>query len=187
MKKTTIINTNLSPLEMTYAAMSRPLPRIEYLEGRDIPEPYKSLLVHTGDMTPTLEDFYQQAMELRVLEQQPAENVLLRLIILATHDVDRPTEFGAIRIHLSRFSPAARDRILGGIVPLGTIFRENNIKHTSNPQAFFKVWPDRTISGSLNIDQPQWLYGRHNIHRDLQQNILAEMVEILPLLREGPQ
>ena len=185
MKETTTIHTNLTPLEMTYAAMSRPLPRIEYIDGREMPEPYKSLLVHTGDMTPTLEDFYQQAMELRVIEQQPAENVLLRLIILATHDVDRPTEFGAIRIHLSRFTAEAQHKIRSGIVPLGTIFRENNIRHTSNPQAFFKVWPDRTISGSLNIDQPQWLYGRHNIHRDMQDNILAEMVEILPVHREG--
>ena len=181
MKETTLTNTNtLSPLDKTYVALSRPMPQVEFIDGQSMPEPYKSLLVHNADMTPTLEDFYQQAIELRVLEQQPNENILLRQVILVLHDVDHPVEFGAIKIHLSHFTPEACHKILAGVVPLGAIFREQNIKHTCNPQSSFKIWPDQTMAGSLNIDEPQWLYGRQNIHRDLQQNTLAEMVEILP-------
>jgi len=185
MENVTVTNPNsLSPLDKTYSALSLPLPRIQFIDGQSMPEPYKSLLVHNADMTPTLEDFYQQAIELCVLEQQPTEHILLRQVILVLHDVDHPVEFGAIKIHLSHFTPEACHKILAGVVPLGAIFCEQNIKHTCNPQSFFKIWPDQTIAGSLNIDQPQWLYGRQNIHRDLQQNTLAEMVEILPLNRK---
>lgn len=188
MEETTVTNLHtLSPLDKAYAALSLPMPKVEFVHGQSIPEPYKSLLVHKDDMTPTLEDFYQQPMELRVLEQQPSKHILLRQVILVLHDVDHPVEFGVIKIHLANFSINTRDKILAGTVPLGTIFHEHNIQHTSNPQAYFKIWPDQTMVSSLNMDQPQWLYGRQNIHRDLQQNTLAEMIEILPPVRRDDQ
>jgi hypothetical protein len=177
----------LSPLDKTYAALARPMPQIEFIDAQSIPQPYKTLLVHKDDMTPTLEQFHQQTLELRVLEQKPTEHILLRQVLLISHNVDQPVEFGAIKIQLDHFTPDAQSKILSGTVPLGTIFCEQNIQHTSNPQAYFKIWPDQTITDALNIDQPQWLFGRQNIHRDLNKNTLAEMVEILPPHKENLQ
>jgi len=182
MKETTL---TLSPLEKTYAAQSRPMPQVEFVDAQDIPEPYQRLLVHKDDMTETLEYFYQQKMELRVLEQQPTEHLMLRQVLLISHDTHQPVEFGAITIHLDYFTSDAQNKILEGIVPLGAIFREQTIKHTSNPQAYFKIWSDETITDLLKLDQPQWLWGRQNVHRNLDGNVLAEMVEILPPYQEA--
>ena len=43
------------PLSDFYARAKLPLPRIEVIPGDEVPEPYKSLLVHENDMTPTLD------------------------------------------------------------------------------------------------------------------------------------
>jgi hypothetical protein len=43
------------PLDEFYARSGLPLPRIERTSGEEVPEPYRSLLVHQNDMTPTLE------------------------------------------------------------------------------------------------------------------------------------
>src|SRR5208337_3596481 len=42
-------------LERFYAQMRLPLPRIEQVKENEVPEPYHRLLVHSSDMTPTLE------------------------------------------------------------------------------------------------------------------------------------
>ena len=46
------------PLDEFYAQAGLPLPAIEQIGGEDMPEPYRSLLVHQRDMTPTLEKFH---------------------------------------------------------------------------------------------------------------------------------
>ena len=40
------------------------LPRIERIDSESVPEPYKSLLVHSQDMTPTLEEFHGDTIHL---------------------------------------------------------------------------------------------------------------------------
>ena len=48
----------LYPLNEFYEQAELPLPPAIRVEGRDVPEPYKSLLVHERDMTPTIADAY---------------------------------------------------------------------------------------------------------------------------------
>ena len=46
------------PLDEFYALAGRTLPAIEQVPGESVPEPYRQLLVHQDDMTPTLEKCY---------------------------------------------------------------------------------------------------------------------------------
>ena len=55
------------PLDEFYARSGLPLPPLEQVDGETVPEPYKTLLVHRNDMTPTLEDFHGRSVHLRVL------------------------------------------------------------------------------------------------------------------------
>src|SRR6202158_6472457 len=90
----------LYPLNEFYDQLGVPLPSAVRVEDRDMPEPYKSLLVHKRDMTPTLAEFYQSGIQLRVLRHTLRHDVFSREIILLLEGDQRPVVFGAIKIYL---------------------------------------------------------------------------------------
>src|SRR5438552_105801 len=107
----------LFPLEDFYTRDGLMLPNVSPLPGEEVPEPYRQLLVHNGDMTPTLEAFHGERIHLRVISRQLDGDTLRREVVLTLDDSDRPVEFGAILIHLQHFPPAAREAILEGKIP----------------------------------------------------------------------
>ena len=168
------------PLDDFYAQAGRALPPIEAMSGDDVPEPYKSLLVHQDDMTPTLEKFHGDRIHLEVLSRQQRDDFYFREVVLLLDKSDKPVEFGAIKINLALFPSAARQEILEERRPLGTLLADYAIAHTSRPKAFLRVLSDDFINTSLRLDKSQWLFGRRNTLWDPQQRPLAEIVEILP-------
>jgi hypothetical protein len=168
------------PLDELYAKAGLTLPHIETLPGAQVPEPYQQLLVHDGDMTPTLETFHQSSIHLNVLGREQRDDFYFREVLLLTDDAEKTVEFGAIKIHLGLFPPAARQEILREHLPLGTILARHKIGHTSRPKAFLKVQSDAFINGILGISGPHTLFGRRNTLSNLQGHPLAEIVEILP-------
>jgi chorismate-pyruvate lyase len=168
------------PLDDFYAQAGRGLPPIEGVEGDAVPEPYKSLLVHQDDMTPTLEKFHGERIHLAVLSRQQRDDFYFREVVLLLDKSDKPVEFGVIKINLALFPPAPRKKILEERRPLGTLLADYTITHTSRPKAFLKILSDDFINASLQLSQSQWLYGRRNTLWDPQQRPLAEIVEILP-------
>ena len=68
--------------------------------------------------------------------------------------------------------------------PLGTILNEDVIVHSSRPVGYFRVMSDEMINETLGLTQPQWLYGRQNVHYSMEGKPLAEVIEILPPLTE---
>ncbi len=168
------------PLDDFYAQAGLMLPAIETISGELVPEPYKTLLVHADDMTPTLERFHAEPIHLRVLSSQQRDDAYYREVVLVLDPDERPVEFGAIKINLHLFPPAARQAILGERRPLGTILHEHAIAHFSRPKAFLKVDSDAFINSALKLSGKHLLYGRRNALVDPQQRPLAEIVEILP-------
>jgi len=168
------------PLDDFYAQADRALPPIEAVEGEAVPEPYKSLLVHQDDMTPTLEKFHGERIHLAVLSRQQRDDFYFREVVLLLDKTDQPVEFGAIKINLALFPPAARNEILQERRPLGTLLADYTITHTSRPKAYLRIHSDDFINAALKLDQSQWLYGRRNTLWDPQQRPLAEILEILP-------
>lgn len=168
------------PLDEFYALAGMALPVIDEVAGEAVPEPYKSLLVHQDDMTPTLEKFHRDSVHLRVLRRQRREDAYFREVVLVTDKGERPVEFGAIKINLLLFKPKARQEILEERVPLGHILHECGVTHTSRPKAFLRLRSDAFINAALQLMGEHELYGRRNTLWDPQQRPLAEIVEILP-------
>ena len=168
------------PLDDFYAQAGLPLPLIESVPGDDVPEPFKSLLVHQDDMTPTLEKFHGDSIHIRVLRRQQRDDFYFREVLLVTDKDERPVEFGAIKINLALFTPAVKADILAERLPLGHILAEHGVLHTSRPKAYLRVQSDAFINSALGLTTAHTLFGRRNTHWDPQQRPLAEIVEILP-------
>lgn len=167
------------PLDFFYARARQPLPPFELLDGEEVPEPARWLLVHCNDMTPTLEAFYGEQIVLRVIGRRRRGNEYSREVVLLLKDSGRPVEFGANRIQLDRFPPEARKLILEEREPLGYILRDFAIAHTCQPNAFLRLASDHLINEMLELQGAQTLYGRHNQLFDPEGGLISEVVEIL--------
>jgi chorismate-pyruvate lyase len=167
-------------LERFYSRAGLAPPRLRVVRGEEVPQPYKSLLVHSTDMTPTLEGFHGQPIHLAVLSSERQDNVYWREVILRRADDSRPVEYGVIRICLAPLSAAAAKSVLEERRPLGRILQDEAVAHLSWPQAFFRVQADARLSKLLDLRQPAALYGRRNVLADGSRRLLAEVIEILP-------
>lgn len=145
-----------------------------------MPEPYRALLVHSNDMTPTLETFHGHSLTLTVLRRERLEDTYLREVTLNLEPDNAPVEYGAIRIFLEHFPPATREWILEERLPLGKILETHGIPHVGWPQTFFRIWADRHISALLRMGGEGELFGRRNVLLDAGRRMLAEVIEVLP-------
>jgi len=170
----------LDPLDEFYLASGIPTPDARRIESQDIPEPYRSLLVHEDDMTPTLEAAYRQRIHLRLVERKLEGEMLLRRVVLLRDKDNQPVVFGAIRIRLAYLTPEARQFVLEGRLPLGRVLGDMFIQHLSRPVAYFEVRADSVIGEALQTEISRCLYGRRNKLYVPSGKVLAEVVEILP-------
>lgn len=168
------------PLDEFYARSGLTLPPLDQIDGQAMPEPYKSLLVHERDMTSTLENFHGTGIHLRLLGRQLRGDDYFREVALQLDGSERPVEFGAIVIHLDRFSTGAREAILAERFPLGHVLKDHGVAYLSRPQAFLRVASDQFINDVLGLHGAHVLYGRRNTLFNPASEPLAEIVEILP-------
>jgi hypothetical protein len=168
-----------SLLAYFYGRAGKPLPQLTQIDGQDMPQPFKSLLVHSSDMTPTLETFYRQPMGLKVLSRELREDSYLREVVLHTKDREQPVEYGAIRIWLHQLPPGSRARVLEEQRPLGSILYSDGVPHLSWPQAFFFAKTDPHMRAVLGTKGCPVLYGRRNVLLDASRRLLAEVIEVL--------
>jgi chorismate-pyruvate lyase len=168
------------PLSEFYAHAKLPLPVIEQVPGDAVPEPFKSLLVHHNDMTPTLEAFYQSDIHLEIVSRERRGEFYFREVVLHLNGTDQPVEFGANKVYIGRFPDEARDLILQEHVPLGRILKDCGVKHRTEARAFLRVEADAIMAAKFDLPAPAPLYGRKAVISDLQGRPLSEIVEILP-------
>jgi hypothetical protein len=162
-----------------YAQAGCPLFPLERMLGSALPEPYRRLLAHDNDMTPTLERFYGRRIRLRLLRRELEENAYLREVALDLVDASRSVEYGVIRVFLHRFPERARQFILEEQRPLGEILQSEAIAHIGWPQAFFRAEADARMGAILRLRGPGALYGRRNLLLDGHRQVLAEVIEVL--------
>ncbi len=177
-----IATDNLFPLAEFYARTSLALPAITRIRPDAIPEPYRSLLVHSKDMTPTLERYHVSDLYIHALSTERRGTDYFREVVLHRASDDAPVEFGAICIHLDRFSPEARWMVLQEKVPLGRILSDQATPHVTRALDYFQVEPDLIICEALKLPAPVSLFGRRALLIDAQNQPLSQAVEILPLL-----
>lgn len=168
------------PLNEFYAARKTSMPSIGKLQANEIPQPYKSLLVHNTDMTSKLEAFHKSKIHIKPFARHNTDNEYFREVVLVLEGSLKPVEFGAIKIILDLFPNEARQEILNERRPLGQILTEFKITFSSRPRAFLSVAVDDFIRTALNLSAEVFLYGRRNTLVDAWDRPLAEIVEILP-------
>jgi chorismate-pyruvate lyase len=173
-------NSFIYPLDGLYRYYGYQEPRFEKLPGDKIPQPYRDLLVHLNDMTPTLESFHQDKIWIRPEARYLEDNFYFREVVLYLESNRKPVEYGAIVIHLEHCPEDARDSILEARKPLGTLMSEYSIPHSSHPQGYFRILSDGLISRRLGVPESTLLYGRRNALQTPDGKTLAEIVEILP-------
>ena len=155
-------------------------PRLEPVAERDLPSPYRQLLVHDSDMTSVLERHHGQPMSLCVLSKRQQAQTLLRQVVLVCEHSQHAAEFGAVMIDLDQFEPPARQTILAGRLPLGAILRRCQIDYTSCVTGCFRIKPDPLMRQVFGPVAEDWLFGRHNRLVAGPGRIVAEVVEVLP-------
>jgi len=170
------------PLDEFYHLGKRDLPSIEPIDRLEIPEPYKSLLVHERDMTSTLSKFHDDIIQLHVLNQHNQENEYYREVLLLTKSERRPVEYGAIKIFLHKFPESARKAIVEATAPLGQLLHDYNINYLSKPKGFLVIECDSYIGDLLECKEKTRLFGRRNsLYEPYNHSKIAEIVEILPI------
>jgi len=113
----------LYPLSLFYKADGLVLPRRAKIDGDDMPQPYRQLLVHDGDMTPTLETYFEGEMVLRPLHVEHDNGTYRRSVLLVRKADGFVAEFGAIQIDLDALPDEAAKRVVEASRPLGGIRR----------------------------------------------------------------
>jgi chorismate-pyruvate lyase len=167
------------PLGEFYAERGLPMPTLEQITPAQMPEPYRSLLVHDSDMTSRLEAFYGSIIHIRLVARHNHRADYFREVVLELDSTHEPVEYGAIRIVLDTFPAEAREEVLREKEPLGRILHEYNIAFTSRPDAFFQMAADEFISQSLQLTGRPQLFARRNTLYDVRNQPLAEIIEIL--------
>lgn len=173
-------NNVVYPMSEFYARAKMPLPRIETISGDAVPEPFRALLVHANDMTPTLEDFHKSQIHLEILRSEQRGGFYFREVVLRLNHDEKPVEFGANKIFLGLFPEEAQELIRLEQVPLGRILKECGVRHKTEARAFLRIEPDELIVGAFELETPTTLYGRKAVISDLHGKPLSEIVEILP-------
>ena len=169
----------LYPLSHFCQAGGHPLPACEFIDGAVMPEPYRTLLVHHGDMTSRLEEFHGAPMKLRVLHRETGGDAYRREVLLCAQDSGLPVEYGAIEIHLDAFAEPLRALILEGRAPLGGLLNRHAIRYRSEPRAYLKLAPDSVMDAHFDLDGAHTLYGRSNVLLGDGDRVLARIVEVL--------
>lgn len=170
----------LMPLAFFYARLGRELPALEFIEGGQMPEPAKHLLVHQSDMTPRLRQFHQTVPQLTVVAAEKTDSFVMREVILTDSGHLRPLEYGAIGIHLEGLPEHVRKQIRDGTAPLGGILEAEGIPHASAPTGYFRLFADERMAGLLDTVPGTILHGRTNILTHPDGSTLADIVEVLP-------
>lgn len=150
------------------------------VEPDDIEEPFRTMLVHSQDMTPTLEHSAGSRIGLVVLCREISGNVLLRQVLLLAEELDRtPLVLGNIEIGLNHLPEHARELVMDGVIPFGAILRQEQIDHWNSPGEFFRLRLSAPLSKHFDAAFGQITYGRSRIITDRNEAILAQVMEIL--------
>lgn len=174
------------PFVSLYAEQGLVVPRLGGIRPEDVPQPYQRLLVHTNAMTPTLEDFFGQPLELRVLASQVDADTVRRQVVLVGARDTYPLELGVIRIDLSCFDAQPRELLRHGRTPLGRLLGDFGIAFVCRPALFFRVEPDAAMRQALGLGPgAPALFGRCNRMHTPDGRVMADVVEVLAPLREA--
>jgi hypothetical protein len=171
----------LMPLLYFYNHDDLVLPPVEFIDGSTMPQPYRDILVHSSDMTPTLRDYHGVPITLEVVQAEMSKEYVMRQVVLHRSSDNAPVEYGAIGIQMEGLPPRVRELIREGKQPLGGILESEGVPHQSSPRAYFAIESDEHTGELLQVPPGTTLYGRSNVLTHSGGIVFADIVEILPV------
>ncbi|MDB6175141.1 MAG: hypothetical protein JWL59_4452 [Chthoniobacteraceae bacterium] len=169
----------LAPLSLFRRKWAAPMPDFEWVDSAFLPEPYRTLLVHNGDMTSRLEAFHGGEIVLEVLHCEHTPIAYRREVVLHMEATGMPIEYGAIEIHLEAFEGELRELIVAARLPLGGLLNRFGIDYHSEPKAFIRLGADPVMREHFQLPDAGHFYGRCNVLLDSNNRELARIVELL--------
>ncbi len=170
----------LWPLNLFCARYDRDVPEITPLFKQHMPQPYRDLLVHERNMTPTLEGYHGGSIYIQPINVIANDKETTREVILRRDTDDKPLEYGASRIFRHQLSYEALFLVDDGRLPLGTILRVCDCEHTVHPSGFFKIQSTPFFTEAFGAGDEPYFYGRRNTLVALDGHAIAEVCEVLP-------
>jgi chorismate-pyruvate lyase len=171
----------LFPLDLAYEQAGVPQPKTHEISPKDIPFPYRTLLVHENDMTLTLERHFGGPVHVRALSTEVRSGWFMRRVLLVQEYSGKPVEMGAIRIRMDSFPARVQQQILKNDVPLGRVLRDAGLDFKSHPRVFLSIEPNPEMMGVFWMREPRTLYGRQTELFQAGKKV-GDIVEILPLV-----
>jgi chorismate-pyruvate lyase len=132
----------------------------EHIPSAMTPEPYKTLLVHEHHMTVTMESYHGCAVDVRVLERRLEGDEYCRKILLLKSGTETVVQFGIVRLHLQFVSPAVREEILAGKIPLGRVLIKHDVLRQIDLGAILKIVPGPQLQDYFRCQESDITYGR---------------------------
>jgi hypothetical protein len=129
----------------------------------ELPEPYRTLLVHHHHMTVTVEGFYGESVDVHVQATHREGESYSREILLETQLSKKIVQYGVVRIDLTCCDPAVRTAILEEKTPLGRILIEHNVLRQIEPTAFLRIDPGPKLVQWFALSKPALTYGRMGV------------------------
>jgi chorismate-pyruvate lyase len=169
----------LYPLPALYASAGREMPHFEVVQPTELSPGAHRLLVHAGDMTSKLEEFFEDDLFLRVIQCEHTAERYRREVLLCCAKDGLPVEYGAIEIALDAFAEPLRSAIVEARLPLGGLLNKHGVRYRSEPHAFLRIAPCAHLAGLFGLTEPVALYGRSNQLISADGAVLARIVEVL--------
>jgi chorismate-pyruvate lyase len=166
--------------QFIHASCRLPLHALQFRPETELPEPARSLLAHSRDMTSTLADFHHSPLRVQIIQHVQQDDVYVREVFLRTLSVDAIVEYGVIVIALEQFTKPQRAAIRGGRAPLGGLLHFYRIPFVSTPVGFFAVTEAMLTLSRLAGVAHGTCYGRFNQLAKPTGEPLAWIMEILP-------
>lgn len=136
------------------------LPAHEAVPGEQVPEPYRTLLVHDQHMTVTMEAFHGKPVYVRVLQRHRSGSWYARKILLFLVGTEKVVQFGIVRINLDVCSREVRRAILEEATPLGRILIRHNILRRIEPVSYLRIVAEGELARLFRLEKPTVTYGR---------------------------
>ncbi|MBW3542468.1 MAG: hypothetical protein KY476_19570 [Planctomycetes bacterium] len=139
----------------------RPLiERAEHVPSALTPEPYRRMLVHDQHMTVTMEQFHGAKVDVKILDRRLDGDLYSRKIVLTRAGSEDVVQFGVVRFDLRYVTPAVREEILAGEIPLGRVLIEHNVLRHIDIGAILKITAGPALAEYLHMQPGGTTYGR---------------------------
>jgi hypothetical protein len=151
MTTTLMSEPDLAVLISLFYPQADKLGRFEPIPGKNVPEPYKQLLVHEHHMTVTVEEFHKSLVDVRVQQKMVTPTHYAREILLTRQSDHQVVQYGIVRLNLTYLSPEVQARIVGEGTPLGRILIEHDVHRSIHLTALWKISPGEALARMFGL------------------------------------